>query len=75
MKQVKKWDCSGVPFAWGFGICMGIGTFLMYRDRRREYDTLREYVAVEGQRKERWRNTAEENQEETVTVDFEALKK
>ena len=59
----------------GFGICMGAGTFLMYRDGEQEYDTLREYVAVEEPKERKDGETPEENQEETVTVDFEALKK
>ena len=59
----------------GFGICMGIGTYLMYRDGEEEYDTLREYVTVEEPKENADGEDTEENQEEIVTVDFEALKK
>ena len=48
MKQVKEMGIVAVCLLLlGFGICMGVGTFLMYRDGEQEYDTLREYVAVE----------------------------
>ena len=48
MKQVKEMGIVAVCLMLlGFGICMGIGTYLMYRDGEEEYDTLREYVAVE----------------------------
>ncbi|MFR6507951.1 MAG: hypothetical protein ACLUPF_00680 [Dorea sp.] len=53
MKQVKEMRIVAVSAfcCLGFGICMGVGTFLMYRDGEQEYDTLREYVNVE-ERKE-----------------------
>ena len=59
MKQVKEMGIVAVCLLLlGFGICMGIGTYLMYRDGEEEYDNLREYVAVEEPKeKERWRNT------------------
>ena len=48
MKQVKEMGIVAVCLMLlGFGICMGIGTYLMYRDGEEEYNTLREYVAVE----------------------------
>ena len=76
MKQVKEMGIVAVCLLLlGFGICMGVGTFLMYRDGEQEYDTLREYVAVEEPKERKDGETPEENQEETVTVDFEALKK
>ncbi len=77
MKQVKEMGIVAVCLLLlGFGICMGIGTFLMYRDGEEEYDTLREYVAVEEPKERKaMEKHREENQEETVTVDFEALKK
>ena len=76
MKQVKEMGIVAVCLLLlGFGICMGIGTYLMYRDGEEEYDNLREYVAVEEPKERKDGETPEENQEETVTVDFEALKK
>ena len=52
MKQVKEMGIVAVCLLLlGFGICMGIGTYLMYRDGEEEYDTLREYVAVEELKK------------------------
>ncbi len=71
----RNGDCSGVPFAAWVWYLYGNGTFLMYRDGEQEYDTLREYVAVEEPKERKDGETPEENQEETVTVDFEALKK
>ena len=48
MKQVKEMGIVAVCLMLlGFGICMGIGTYLMYRDGEEEYNTLREYVSVE----------------------------
>ena len=76
MKQVKEMGIVAVCLMLlGFGICMGIGTYLMYRDGEEEYDTLREYVDVEEPKENADSEDTEENQEETVTVDFEALKK
>ena len=76
MKQVKEMGIVAVCLMLlGFGICMGIGTYLMYRDGEEEYNTLREYVAVEEPKENADGETPEENQKETVTVDFEALKK
>lgn len=76
MKQVKEIAIVAVCLMLlGFGICMGIGTYLMYRDGEEEYDTLREYVAVEEPKENADGETPEENQKETVTVDFETLKK
>lgn len=52
MKQVKEMGIVAVCLMMlGFGICMGIGTYLMYRDGEEEYNTLREYVAVEEPKK------------------------
>ena len=52
MKQVKEMGIVAVCLLLlGFGICMGVGTFLMYRDGEQEYDALREYVAVEEPKK------------------------
>ena len=76
MKQVKEMGIVAVCLMLlGFGICIGIGTYLMYRDGEEEYNTLREYVAVEEPKENADGETPEENQKETVTVDFEALKK
>ena len=76
MKQVKEMGIVAVCLMLlGFGICMGIGTYLMYRDGEEEYNTLREYVSVEEPKENADGETPEENQKETVTVDFEALKK
>ena len=76
MKQVKEIAIVAVCLMLlGFGICMGIGTYLMYRDGEEEYDTLREYVAVEEPKENADGETPEESQKETVTVDFETLKK
>ena len=76
MKQVKEMGIVAVCLMLlGFGICMGIGTYLMYRDGEEEYDTLREYVTVEEPKENADGEDTEENQEEIVTVDFEALKK
>ena len=76
MKQVKEMGIVAVCLLLlGFGICMGIGTYLMYRDGEEEYDNLREYVAVEEPKENADGETPEKNQKETVTVDFEALKK
>ena len=76
MKQVKEMGIVAVCLMLlGFGICMGIGTYLMYRDGEEEYNTLREYVAVEEPKENADGETPEKNQKETVTVDFEALKK
>ena len=76
MKQVKEMGIVAVCLMLlGFGICMGIGTYLMYRNGEEEYDTLREYVAVEELKENADGETPEKNQKETVTVDFEALKK
>ena len=44
-------------------------------DGEEEYNTLREYVAVEEPKENADGETPEKNQKETVTVDFEALKK
>ena len=75
MKQVKEMGIVAVCLMLlGFGICMGIGTYLMYRNGEEEYDTLREYVAVEELKENADGETPEKNQKETVTVDFEALK-
>lgn len=59
----------------GFGICMGIGIFFRYRDGEQEYDTLREYVALEEPKENADGEKPKGNQEETVTKDFETLKK
>ena len=76
MKQVKEMGIVAVCLMLlGFGICMGIGTYLMYRDGEEEYNTLREYVSVEEPKENADGEKPEENQKETVTVDFEALKK
>ena len=76
MKQVKEMGVVAVCLLLlGFGICMGVGTFLMYRDGEQEYDTLREYVAVEEPKERKEGETPDEDAEGTVTVDFEALKK
>ena len=76
MKQVKEMGNVAVCLMLlGFVICMGIGTYLMYRDGEEEYNTLREYVSVEEPKENADGETPEENQKETVTVDFEALKK
>lgn len=76
MKQVKEMGIVAVCLMLlGFGICMGIGTFLMYREGEQEYDTLRQYVAVEEPKENADGETPEEDQEERVTVDFDALKK
>lgn len=76
MKQVKEMGIVAVCLMLlGFGICMGIGTYLMYRDGEEEYNTLREYVAMEEPKENADGETPEENQKETVTVDFESLKK
>lgn len=41
MKQVKEMGIVAVCLMLlGFGICMGIGTYLMYRDGEEEYNTL-----------------------------------
>lgn len=41
MKQIKEMGIVAVCLMLlGFGICMGIGTYLMYRDGEEEYDTL-----------------------------------
>lgn len=76
MKQVKEMGIVAVCLLLlGFGICMGVGTFLMYRDGEQEYDTLRKYVAVEEPKERKDGETPDEDTEETVTVDFEAPKK
>ena len=76
MKLVKEMGIVAVCLLLlGFGICMGVGTFLMYRDGEQEYDALREYVAVEEPKERKDGETPDEDAEETVTVHFEALKK
>ena len=66
MKQVKEMGIVAVCLMLlGFGICMGIGTYLMYRDGEEEYDTLREYVDVEEPKENADSEDTEENQEET----------
>ena len=65
MKQVKEMGIVAVCLMLlGFGICMGIGTYLMYRDGEEEYDTLREYVDVEEPKENADSEDTEENQEE-----------
>ena len=66
MKQVKEMGIVAVCLMLlGFGICMGIGTYLMYRDGEEEYDTLREYVTVEEPKENADGEDTEENQEES----------
>ena len=65
MKQVKEMGIVAVCLMLlGFGICMGIGTYLMYRNGEEEYDTLREYVAVEELKENADGETPEKNQKE-----------
>ena len=61
--------CLGLVSVWE------LGRFFMYRDGEQEYDTLREYVAVEEPKERKDGETPDEDAEETVTVHFEALKK
>ena len=69
MKQVKEMGIVAVCLMLlGFGICMGIGTYLMYRDGEEEYDTLREYVDVEEPKENADSEDTEENQEETAEL-------
>ena len=52
MKQIKEILIASVSlFLLGFGICMAVSTFFMYREGEQEYETLREYVKEE-ERKE-----------------------
>ena len=45
MKQIKEILIASVSlFLLGFGICMAVSTFFMYREGEQEYETLREYV-------------------------------
>ena len=53
MKQIKEILIASVSlFLLGFGICMAVSTFFMYREGEQEYETLREYVNEE-EREER----------------------
>ena len=75
MKQIKEILIASVSlFLLGFGICMAVSTFFMYREGEQEYEALREYVNEE----EREEDESEE-QDSTLaskaTVDFQALKK
>lgn len=75
MKQIKEILIASVSlFLLGFGICMAVSTFFMYREGEQEYETLREYVNEE----EREEDESEE-QDSTLaskaTVDFQALRK
>ena len=48
MKQIKEILIASVSlFLLGFGICMAVSTFFMYREGEQEYETLREYVKEE----------------------------
>ena len=52
MKQIKEILIASVSLLLlGFGICMAVRTFFMYREGEQEYETLREYVNEE-ERKE-----------------------
>ena len=75
MKQIKEILIASVSlFLLGFGICMAVSTFFMYREGEQEYEALREYVNEE----EREEDESEE-QDSTLaskaTVDFQALRK
>ena len=48
MKQIKEILIASVSlFLLGFGICMAVSTFFMYREGEQEYEALREYVNEE----------------------------
>ncbi|MFR7388528.1 MAG: hypothetical protein ACLUTU_06100 [Blautia faecis] len=52
MKQIKEILIASVSlFLLGFGICMAVSTFFMYREGEQEYETLREYVNEEEREK------------------------
>lgn len=52
MKQVKEMGIVAVCLLLlGFGICMGTGTFLMYRDGEQEYDTCGNTLPWRSQKK------------------------
>ena len=64
MKQIKEILIASVSlFLLGFGICMAVSTFFMYREGEQEYETLREYVKEE-ERKENGESAEEEDEHE-----------
>ena len=76
MKQVKEMGIVAVCLLLlGFGICMGIGTYLMYRDGEEEYDNLREYVAVEEPKERKDGETPEETRKKRLPWILKLLKK
>ena len=75
MKQIKEILIASVSlFLLGFGICMAVSTFFMYREGEQEYETLREYVKEE-ERKENESEVQAPTPANKTTVDFQALKK
>lgn len=75
MKQIKEILIASVSlFLLGFGICMAVSTFFMYREGEQEYETLQEYVKEE-ERKENESEVQAPTPANKTTVDFQALKK
>lgn len=68
MKQIKEILIASVSlFLLGFGICMAVSTFFMYREGEQEYEALREYVNEE----EREEDESEEDGEVAPYEDME----
>ena len=75
MKQIKEILIASVSlFLLGFGICMAVSTFFMYREGEQEYEALREYVNEE-EREEDESEEQDPTPASKATVDFQALKK